>query len=1082
MEKYCLHKKSLIFCLLICNIFIFSCQEKLPIEIIENINKLPEKVDFNFHVKPILSDKCFACHGPDSKKRKANLRLDIDKGSISKTNGKILTLKDIKSSLINRLTSEDPRIKMPPPEFHLSLDNKEIATIIKWIRQGGEYHPHWSFSPPIVEQSPSEDKSQWSGNGIDYFIKKKLEKIGVNPALKASPETLIRRLSFTLKGLPPSLIEIDQFINSPTSIAYESLIDKYLNSPRYGELMANIWMDVARYADSDGYLDDKHRDFSPWRDWVIKAFNDNMTYEKFVTHQLAGDLIKNADQESIKATAFNRLHKKNSEAGIIFEEYRSEYVADRTITFGSAFLGMTLECARCHDHKYDPISQKNFYELSSFFNNTFEIGSAVYGPGQSPGPSLLLTSEKEQEVIKYIEEELELKQKEIRVEKKSINKLFESWWSEPQRAISEIIKHTENTLVAYYPFDNFYPLANGKKFNSEAGLSGLEPASIKEPHIKKGWKNQGLFVSEFTEMTLPKNVGKFDQTDPFSLSFSIFPDGKYKDAMIFGHCEQIRIGLKGYSLFLNENKLKFIIARSWPQNAIEIETKSTIPSGKWTSVTITYDGKGLASGLNLFVNGEKASVKRSGDQLYKSILFNPDIHTYGFDGFRIGPQHKFKTYLKGGFDELKIYSKALTAIEIAYLNDKTFFDLLKKEKVYVNFKPLFRDFFLENLDNKIVNLENDFNRLRKKLTNVLDPIPELMVMGDRSEKRSTHILNRGVYSDPGEEVFHNTPKAILNFDSKLPKNRLGLAQWLFDKKNPLTARVFVNRIWQMHFGRGLTSTTDDLGSQGSLPHYPELLDWLSIQFIQSGWNIKQLHKLILLSETYQQSSKNSDHIMAQDPENILLARGPYFRMSAEMIRDNALSISGLLVDKIGGKSVYPYQPEGLWDLSDKVWKYKYKHDKGEGLYRRSLYTFWKRSSPPPSMLIFDTPNRDACSVKRTLTSTPLQALVLLNDPQFIEAARVLAEKILIQNNNIQSALEIAFRKIIGRKPLTSELKSITNFYDDELTRFQLKPKNTMAYLNVGEKPLNKKNNVFRTAAMAKVISGLLNTSEAIIIR
>ena len=1082
MERYCLHKKSLIFCLLICNIFIFSCQEKLPIEIIENINKLPEKVDFNFHVKPILSDKCFACHGPDSKKRKANLRLDIDKGSISKTNGKILTLKDIKSSLINRLTSKDPRIKMPPPEFHLSLDNKEIATIIKWIRQGGKYHPHWSFSPPIVEQSPPEDKSQWSGNGIDYFIKKKLEKIGINPALKASPETLIRRLSFTLKGLPPSLIEIDQFINSPTSIAYESLIDKYLNSPRYGELMANIWMDVARYADSDGYLDDKHRDFSPWRDWVIKAFNDNMTYEKFVTHQLAGDLIKNADQESIKATAFNRLHKKNSEAGIIFEEYRSEYVADRTITFGSAFLGMTLECARCHDHKYDPISQKNFYELSSFFNNTFEIGSAVYGPGQSPGPSLLLTSEKEQEVIKYIEEELELKQKEIRVEKKSINKLFESWWSEPQRAISEIIKHAENALIAYYPFDNFYPLANGKKFHSEAGLSGLKPASIKEPLIKKGSKNQGLFVSEFTEMTLPKNVGKFDQTDPFSLSFSIFPDGKYKDAMIFGHCEQIRIGLKGYSLFLNENKLKFIIARSWPQNAIEIETKSTIPFGKWTSVTITYDGKGLASGLNLFVNGEKASVKRSGDQLYKSILFNPDIHTYGFDGFRIGPQHKFKTYLKGGFDELKIYSKALTAIEIAYLNDKTFFDLLKKEKVYVNFKPLFRDFFLENLDNKIVNLENDFNRLRKKLTNVLDPIPELMVMGDRSEKRSTHILNRGVYSDPGEEVFHNTPKAILNFDSKLPKNRLGLAQWLFDKKNPLTARVFVNRIWQMHFGRGLTSTTDDLGSQGSLPHYPELLDWLSIQFIQSDWNIKQLHKLILLSETYQQSSKNSDHIMAQDPENNLLARGPYFRMSAEMIRDNALSISGLLVDKIGGKSVYPYQPEGLWDLSDKVWKYKYKHDKGEGLYRRSLYTFWKRSSPPPSMLIFDTPNRDVCSVKRTLTSTPLQALVLLNDPQFIEAARVLAEKILIQNNNIQSALEIAFRKIIGRKPLTSELKSITNFYDDELTRFQLKPKNTMAYLNVGEKPLNTKNNVFRTAAMAKVISGLLNTSEAIIIR
>ena len=1083
MEKYCLHKKYLVFCFLICFIFIFSCQEKLPTVIVENINKLPETVDFNFHVKPILSDKCFACHGPDSKKRKANLRLDIDKRAISKTNEETLTIKDIKSSLIDRLTSDDPAMKMPPPDFHLSLDNKEIATIIKWIGQGAEYHPHWSFSTPVVKQLTSEDKSQWSGNGIDYFIKKKLEKIGVNPAIKASPQTLIRRLSFSLKGLPPSLIEVDKFINSPSSGAYKSLIDKYLNSPRYGELMANIWMDVARYADSDGYLDDKHRDFSPWRDWVIKAFNDNMTYDKFVTHQLAGDLIKDADQESIKATAFNRLHKKNSEAGIIFEEYRSEYVADRTITFGSAFLGMTLECARCHDHKYDPISQKNFYELASFFNNTFEIGSAVYGPGQSPGPSLLLTSKKEQEVIKYIEEELESKQKEIKVEKKSPNKLFESWWSEPKKAISEIIKHTENGLVAYYPFDNFYPQANGKNFKSTAGLKGLKPASIKEPQVKKGWKNQGLFVNEFTEMALPKNVGRFDQTDPFSLSFSMFPDGQYEDAMVFGHCEQIRIGLKGYSLFLNKNKLKFIIARSWPQNAIEIETESTIPSGKWTSITITYDGKGLASGLNLFVNGEKAPVKRSGDQLYKSILFNPNIHTYGFDGFRIGPQHKFKTYLKGGFDELKIYSKVLTEIEIAYLNDETFFDRLKKEKVYVNFKPLFRDFFVENLDNKIIKLENDFNRLRKNLTKVIDPVPELMVMGDRSEARPTHVLNRGVYSEPREEVFPNTPEAILNFDSKLPKNRLGLAQWLFDKKNPLTARVFVNRIWQMHFGKGLTSTTDDLGSQGALPNYPELLDWLSVQFINSGWNIKQLHKLILLSETYQQSSKNSDRIMAQDPENNLLARGPYFRMSAEMIRDNALSISGLLVDKVGGKSVYPYQPDGLWDLSDKVWKYQYKHDKGEGLYRRSLYTFWKRSSPPPSMLIFDTPNRDACSVKRTLTSTPLQALVLLNDPQYIEVARVLAENILIQkSNNIQTALEIAFRKVIGRKPLTSELKSITNFYKDELTRFRLKPNNTLAYLKIGEKPLNKKINPYRTAAMAKVISGLLNTSEAIMIR
>jgi len=1076
-------KKYLFFFLIIYILVTWGCVENRPMVIVENIDKLPDKMDFNFHVKPILSDKCFACHGPDSKKRKANLRLDINENTATKSNEKTLTINDIKSSLIKRLTSDDPEIRMPPPDFHLSLTEKEIATIIKWVDQGAKYQNHWSFLPLIDKPVPKLDKSEQLRNEIDYFIQKKLERNGFKQASKAPPENLIRRLSFTLKGLPPELKEVDKFISNPSYKAYESLIDQYLNSPRYGELMANIWMDVARYADSDGYLDDKHRDFSPWRDWVIKAFNDNMPYDQFVTNQLAGDLIKNANQESIKATAFNRLHKKNSEAGIIFEEYRSEYVADRTITFGSAFLGMTLECARCHDHKYDPISQKNFYELSSFFNNTFEMGSAVYGPGQIPGPSLLLTNQKEQELIKYIEDELEIKQKEIEVEKKSPNELFEKWWSSPKKVFSDIEKSSKDGLIAYYPFDNFFQEAEGEKFISPPVISKLKPAFIKEPIIKKGRSSQGLFIGEYTEMVLPKGVGNFDQTDPFSLSFSLFPSEENTDAMIFGHCEQIRLGLKGYSLFIKENKLKFIIARSWPQNAIEIESESSIPTGKWTDITITYDGKGSASGLSLFINGKKTSVKRTGNKIYKSILFEPNIHTYGFDGFRIGPQHKFKTYLNGGLDELKIYNKVLTEIEVAFLHDENIFERLKKDKLYYELKSLSKDFFHENLDNNLIILKNDFLRLRKKLTKVLDPIPEMMVMGDKDKPVPTHILNRGVYSDLGEEVFPNTPKVILSFDPKLPKNRLGLAKWLFDKKNPLTSRVFVNRIWQMHFGKGLSSATDDLGSQGTLPNYPELLDWLSIQFVKSNWNIKKLHKLILLSATYQQNSINDIHIMTNDPENNLLARGPSFRMSAEMIRDNALSISGLLVNKLGGKSVYPYQPEGIWDLSDKIWKYKYEHDKGDGLYRRSLYTFWKRSAPPPSMLIFDTPNRDACSVKRTLTSTPLQALVLLNDPQYTEVARVLAESVLIQNNNnIESALEIAFRKVIGRRPLISELESIASFYEDELNMFKLQPKKTMAYLDVGEKILSKKSMPYKTAAMAKVISGLLNTSEAIMIR
>ena len=921
----------------------------------------------------------------------------------------------------------------------------------------------------------------WIENEIDYFVKKKLDEVNISPSIKADKETLIRRLSFTLTGLPPSLDEIDTFLADESTYAYEKLIDRLLLSPHYGERMASEWMDVARYADSDGYLDDKHRDFSPWRDWVINSFNENLSYEKFVTYQLAGDLIPKANQSTKIATAFNRLHKKNSEAGIIFEEYRNEYVADRTITFGKAFLGMTMECARCHDHKYDPISQKNFYEISSFFNNTNEIGHAGYGPGQVAGPSLLLTNDEQETLIDYIKNELKSQNEKI-VQNLSLNEqTFEKWYTEKKLAIKQIKKNINWGLVAHYPFDELVPRGKTKSFSSSSLIPGQKSATLYEPIINKIQPQKGFLIGEYTQMKLPDKLGWFDQTDPFTLSFSIYADHKDRESIVFGHCEQIRLGLKGYSFFINDNKLKFIIARSWPQNAIEIETLQPISIKKWSQITITYDGKGSVGGIQIYINGKKAAVERKGDELYKSILFEPDIHTYGFEGFKIGSSHKLKAFDGGGFDDLKIYNRELTAIEVAYQNDFDLFNQLSVGELSKE-RLLFKDYFFKNIEPTNKALNDEYLNLRKKLTRTIDPIPELMIMGDMKSPRPTYVLKRGLYNEIGEEVFPNTPEVILEFDKQLPKNRLGLSKWLFDRRNPLTARVFVNRIWQMHFGKGLTTSSDDFGNQGRLPSHPKLLDWLSNYFMDNGWDIKKLHKKILSSATFKQASKIREDLANIDPENYLLAKGSSQRMSAEMIRDNALKVSGLLVPKIGGKSVYPYQPSGLWDLSDKSWRYRYQHDKDENLYRRSLYTFWKRSAPPPSMLIFDTPNRDLCSVKRTLTSSPLQALLLLNDPQFIEAARVMAENsILSKEKSINKKLSTLFREIIGRTIRDGELEILLRFYNEEKEKFSKNQSKAIAYLKTGEKPMNSDIEVVNMAALATVISGMMNTAEAITI-
>ncbi|SHM63467.1 Concanavalin A-like lectin/glucanases superfamily protein [Cyclobacterium lianum] len=1063
-----------------------ACGWETPERIQAEYKDLPEAIDFNYHVKPILSDKCFACHGPDAANQEADLRLDQEEFAFAALKSDagshaIVPGKPGKSELVRRILSDDRELLMPPPESNLNLSTEEIAILTKWIEQGAEYKPHWSFIPPEVVKLPSPETKGWARNEIDAFVAEKLQAADLQPASEASKEVLIRRLSFDLTGLPPSLEEIRQFVSDTSEGAYENLVDRLLASPAYGERMAADWMDVARYADSDGYLDDKHRDFSPYRDWVIEAFNQNMPYDQFITWQIAGDLIDNPSQESVLATAFNRLHKRNSEAGIVFEEYRAEYVADRTNTVGKAILGLSMECARCHDHKYDPISQKDYYEFSAYFNSTNELGTAVYGPGQVPGPSLLLTNDEQEQLLEYLDSQ-------IRNTESKLNELAEKDRDAPQadpETLQADLKQLQTQgLVASYDFDQLTPQGNDGKTFKNSGWSGNSgPVLIREPDIAAGQRGKGIFINDFTTLSLPERVGWFDQTDPFSVSLSVFPDTVYKEAVLFTHCEDIRLGLKGYSLFLENNRLNFIMAYSWPTNALQVKTRDPIPVEEWSNISITYDGMGKAAGIGIYLNGEKVPVAVEADHIYKSILFEPDIHTYGFRGFVLGVRDKMKTFLNGGLDELKIYNRELSSLEVQFANNPEKAKKLIESATNAGDREMIREHLFKSGNVEAKKLRKSVQELRKQRASHTNDIPEIMVMGDLPEPRPTFILDRGLYSAPTEQVYPNVPEAVLPGESsRFPQNRLGLAQWLVDQKNPLTARVFVNRLWQMHFGNGLVKTSDDFGSQGSLPSHPELLDWLSVTFRESGWDIKKMHKLIVMSATYRQSSKTSPELQEKDPENELLARGPSFRMTAEMVRDNALAISGLLVPRIGGESAYPYQPEGLWDeISTKSWRYRYLQEPGDGLYRRSLYTIWKRTSGPPSMMIFDVGDRAECTVKRTQTSTPLQALVLLNDPQFVEAARVTAEK-LIEKYEPEQRLENAFQLSTGRQPNPNEKEILQQFFTEETERFSQDKNEALAYLSTGSNPRKTDLDPVQVAALATVINGIMNTSDGYTIR
>lgn len=1014
-----------------------GCGPSLPKDVALAYSQLPKNIDYNIHVKPILSDRCFACHGNDKNKLKAGLRLDNAKdayGFLKENEGQkaIVPGRLSKSMLFHKVISEDPETMMPPPESNLSLKAEEIAILTKWIEQGAEYKDHWALLPPEIKPVEKIENRDWLTNEIDHYVLARLESKNWTPSSPAEKLTLLRRVSFDLTGLPPTLDEITDFENDKAENAFEKVVDRLLSSEAYGEHMAVGWMDLARFADTHGYTVDRSRDMSPWRDWVIQAYNDNMPYDEFVKLQLAGDLRDSAGREEILATAFNRNHQQNMEGGIVPEEFRVEYVADRVNTFGTAFLGLTVECARCHDHKYDPISQKEYYELYSFFNNVNEAGQISFDNAM-PVPTLLLSDEETKKVIRFIDEKIATK----RSHHNSAG--FEKWLEANPSLDFEI-----NKPIFHLDFDGDLGEASMKQQGAESDA----PVFTEE----------GILLNGDSWVDL-NGVGAFNKDQAFSVSISLKVPKKLKDGVIFHKGEGAALyNFRGFHLAIKDNQLEAIMARTTPDNAI-IKIGGDVPRDRFIDLTFTYDGSSEARGLKVYLNGDYFDMKTKVDNLHKDILF----FRKNEPGIQIGARWRGIGIKDAIVNEISVYDIELSAIEV--------------KKSPSSERLLLKAYYDLNIDAERKEKEEVLYDLRRKKTLTIDTIQEIMVMKEMESPRQAYILERGIYNNYGEEVFPSAIDAVLPFSEDLPRNRLGLAEWLFDERNPLTARVAANRIWQQFFGVGIVKSADDFGNQGSMPSHPELLDFLAMYLRDSGWDQKALIKKIVMSSTYRQSSVLREELVAADLNNTYLWRGPSARLSAEMMRDNVLLACGLLVNKIGGPSVKPYQPEGLWSINGG----KYDRDQGDDLYRRSLYTFWKRSVPNPSQAIFDAPNRSSCVVSRQKTSTPLQALVLMNDPAFVEAARVLAYSIA-EEMNIALAISDAFTKLTGRRPSQKEIDLLVEMRDQEYAKFIQQPEKMKGWLKAGDYQSSKTVDDTELAANAVVASMIINADATIMKR
>ena len=1031
----------------------------------------PGKIEFNRDVRPILSQNCFACHGVDSAARKADLRLDRFEDATASRKDSLPPIspgKPEKSELVRRIFTTDADDQMPPPKLHKVLTPQQKEILKRWIADGAKYQEHWSLIAPTRPALPKVRDRRWVKNPIDNFVLARLDQEGLKPAPEADRRTLARRVSLDLTGLPPAPEEVDAFVKDKSPDAYEKLADHFMASPHWGEHRGRYWLDAARYGDSNGIHIDNYREMWSYREWVIKAFNRNQPFDQFTVEQLAGDLLPNYTLDQEIASGFNRCNITTSEGGAIDEEYYVIYARDRTETTSQVWLGLTAGCAVCHDHKFDRLSQKEFYSLSSFFNNTTQ--KAMDGNVQNTPPVIVVPMMEDRPKWEIFSPRIKVAEQKVEKRRESGQEDFAKWLpTVSAESFLEKLPKDKPLLRALLDEDQKSSLKINVRDETR------EVALATNAVSQSGFVASKAYVtSSNTTPTIP-DIGDFEKNQKFSFGAWVYL-AKGRDGSVFSRMDDTN-GFRGWDLWLEGGKPGTHIVSKWPDDALKVVANKAIDEKRWTHVCVTYDGSAKASGVKIYLDGEDQALSVQADKLTNTTRTTVP--------FKIGQRNTASQLDTAGIQDVRIYERVLEAAEIkslgrdsrtAYLLSSSKEKRSKKEN-----EDLYKN-WLENIDPQFQEIKAVLADVEKEAAPIKARATIAHVMHEKETAPEAYVLARGEYDKRKDKVEPNTPAALPPMPKDFPRNRLGFAKWLLLPENPLTARVTVNRFWQEIFGTGIVRTTGDLGVSGEMPSHPELLDWMAVEFRESGWDVKKFFKLIVTSAAYRQAAAVTPEKLSKDPSNRLLSRGPRFRMDAEMVRDYALSAGGLLVEKIGGPSVRPYQPEGVWEAVAMPGSNTrdYKQDTGEKLYRRSLYTFWKRAAPPVSMEIFNAPSRETCTVRRERTDTPLQALVTLNDPQFVEAARNLAQRALKESGTKEEArLDFMARHLLARSLRPDESRITGAVLKDLLTHYQSAPKDAEALIAVGESKADPSLDHPTLAAYTMVANQLLNMDEVL---
>ncbi len=1038
-------------------------------------------IEFNRDIRPILADHCFACHGPDSASRKGDLRLDKRDAAIEK---KAITPGDLsKSEFISRIDSTDPDAVMPPPATRKVLTPEQKKLLKAWVEHGAEYQPHWSFMAPIRPQVPATSESTWVKNPIDAFVLAKLKAAGLNPAPEADRRTLARRLSLDLVGLPPSPETVERFVADQSPNAYEKLVDTLMESQHWGEHRGRYWLDASRYADSHGIHFDNYREMWSYRDNVISAFNRNTPFDQFTIEQLAGDLLPNRSLDQQIASGFNRCNITTSEGGAIAEEYLVLYDRDRTDTVIQVWMGMTGGCSVCHDHKFDPLSQKEFYEFAAFFNNTTQ--NAMDGNIKDTPPVVVVPQPQDRPRFDALPAEIAVAKQQVEARRQEARPTFDAWLAAANaESIASAIPTKDLALHA--------PLNEGDGTVTKVSVDGQPRDVTLNPSAKwiEGSSSKALQLQGAAADLA--DVGDFDTNQPFSISAWVKLNPNDSQGVLAARMNKPQT-YEGWDFWVQARRIGTHIISKWSDNALKVVAQAQVPANEWTHVAFSYDGSSKATGVKIYYNGQPQATNVEVDRLQGSIKTTTP--------FRIGERNGSEPISGAAIQDLRIYKRALAPAEVESMAKASRFagilakpadqrTDLEKNEIYPWWLGTDDAAFKERTA-KLASLENELNTLKARGTVAL-------VMNEKSEEAMAYVLFRGEYDKRRDPVKPNTPAAFPAFPANAPKNRLGLAQWLLAPEHPLTARVTVNRFWQELFGAGIVRTTGDFGIAGELPSNQPLLDWLALEFREgcpsltwpndtqasvTAWDVKRLFRLIVTSNTYKQSAEVTKEKLEKDPFNRLMSRGPRFRMDAEMVRDYALASSGLLVEKIGGPSVKPYQPDGVWEAVAMIGSNTrdYKRDTGENLYRRSMYTFWKRSAPPASMEIFNATARETCTVRRERTNTPLQALVTLNDTQFVEAARNLAQLVLKGQgpSDHTSKLNAMSMRLIARPFKSRELPVVRNSLDQLVRYYSSHPDDAKKLISEGESKADPSIEPETLAAWTMLANELMNLDEVL---